>query len=236
MGETQCPHCGKNIKKSDYFCPRCGEIVAGGLEIAEEALSDDLMEKIDLSDYSDYIRILFNSRMDKWELNLLESGRHVLRKHFFERSEAEREAVHYLKVMGILNQGPSSASSGKRGRANYGGVFYSDTRSMWGVRVSGYRGSRILGYYASEKEAVEARENYVGEKSAKQTAMRKEKNIKTKALISFSERAGLWVVRMPKKRGGYELLGYYDSEDEAVEAKDAYLKEKEEQNQDDLVQ
>ena len=63
------------------------------------------------------------------------------------------------------------------------------------------------------------------EKSAKQKAMRNERNIKTEALISFSERAGLWVVRIPRRRGGYKLLDYYDSEEEAVEAKDAYFRE-----------
>jgi hypothetical protein len=63
------------------------------------------------------------------------------------------------------------------------------------------------------------------EKSSKKDKIRKEKNIKTEALISFSERAGLWVVRIPRRRGGYKVLDYYDSEEEAIEAKDAYFKE-----------
>ena len=96
---------------------------------------------------------------------------------------------------------------------------------MWGVKVKGYRGSRLLGYYRSEEEAIQAKEDYMAEKSAKQKAMRNERNIKTEALISFSERAGLWVVRVPRRRGGYKLLDYYDSEEEAIEAKDAYFRE-----------
>ena len=182
--------------------------------------------EINLSDYSDYVKILFNSRLDKWELNLLKDGRHVLRKNFFDREEAEMEAVHYLKEMGILESGgASSSSSQKSKRSHHEGVFYNDIRNMWGVRITGYRGSRILGYYASEEVAVRAREDYFAEKSAKQKEMRNERNIKTEALISFSERAGLWVVRVPRRRGGYKLLDYYDSEEEAIEAKDAYFKE-----------
>ena len=181
--------------------------------------------KINLSDYSDYVRIVFNSRIDKWELNMLEDGKHVLRKHFFDKSEAEMQALHYLGQIGVLNSGNLSKEKEKSTISRHSGIYYSDARRMWGVKVKGYRGSRLLGYYRSEEEAIQAKEDYLAEKSAKQKAMRNERNIKTEALISFSERAGLWVVRIPRRRGGYKLLDYYDSEEEAVEAKDAYFRE-----------
>ena len=181
--------------------------------------------KINLGDYSDYVRIVFNSRIDKWELNMLEDGKHVLRKHFFDKSEAEMQALYYLGQIGVLNSGNLSKEKEKSTISRHSGIYYSDARSMWGVKVKGYRGSRLLGYYRSEEEAIQAKEDYLAEKSAKQKAMRNERNIKTEALISFSERAGLWVVRVPRRRGGYKLLDYYDSEEEAVEAKDAYFRE-----------
>ena len=181
--------------------------------------------KINLSDYSDYVRIVFNSRIDKWELNMLEDGKHVLRKHFFDKREAEMQALHYLGQIGVLNSGNLSKEKEKSTISRHSGIYYSDARRMWGVKVKGYRGSRLLGYYRSEEEAIQAKEDYMAEKSAKQKAMRNERNIKTEALISFSERAGLWVVRVPRRRGGYKLLDYYDSEEEAVEAKDAYFRE-----------
>ena len=181
--------------------------------------------KINLSDYSDYVRIVFNSRIDKWELNMLEDGKHVLRKHFFDKREAEMQALHYLGQIGVLNSGNLSKEKEKSTISRHSGIYYSDARRMWGVKVKGYRGSRLLGYYRSEEEAIQAKEDYMAEKSAKQKAMRNERNIKTEALISFSERAGLWVVRIPRRRGGYKLLDYYDSEEEAVEAKDAYFRE-----------
>ena len=181
--------------------------------------------KINLGDYSDYVRIVFNSRIDKWELNMLEDGKHVLRKHFFDKREAEMQALHYLGQIGVLNSGNPSKEKEKSTISSHSGIYYSDARSMWGVKVKGYRGSRLLGYYRSEEEAIQAKEDYLAEKSAKQKAMRNERNIKTEALISFSERAGLWVVRVPRRRGGYKLLDYYDSEEEAVEAKDAYFRE-----------
>ena len=181
--------------------------------------------KINLGDYSDYVRIVFNSRIDKWELNMLEDGKHVLRKHFFDKSEAEMQAIHYLGQIGVLNSGNLSKEKEKSTISRHSGIYYSDAKNMWGVKVKGYRGSRLLGYYRSEEEAIQAKEDYLAEKSAKQKAMRNERNIKTEALISFSERAGLWVVRVPRRRGGYKLLDYYDSEEEAVEAKDAYFRE-----------
>jgi len=181
--------------------------------------------KINLGDYSDYVRIVFNSRIDKWELNMLEDGKHVLRKHFFDKREAEMQALHYLGQIGVLNSGNLSKEKEKSTISRHSGIYYSDAKNMWGVKVKGYRGSRLLGYYRSEEEAIQAKEDYMAEKSAKQKAMRNERNIKTEALISFSERAGLWVVRVPRRRGGYKLLDYYDSEEEAVEAKDAYFRE-----------
>ena len=135
------------------------------------------------------------------------------------------QALHYLGQIGVLNSGNLSKEKEKSTISRHSGIYYSDARSMWGVKVKGYRGSRLLGYYRSEEEAIQAKEDYLAEKSAKQKAMRNERNIKTEALISFSERAGLWVVRVPRRRGGFKLLDYYDSEEEAVEAKDAYFRE-----------
>ena len=195
------------------------------IQSSGDGFMSDESGKINLGDYSDYVRIVFNSRMDKWELNMLEDGKHVLRKHFFDKREAEMQALHYLGQIGVLNSGNLSKEKEKSTISRHSGIYYSDAKNMWGVKVKGYRGSRLLGYYRSEEEAIQAKEDYLAEKSAKQKAMRNERNIKTEALISFSERAGLWVVRVPRRRGGYKLLDYYDSEEEAVEAKDAYFRE-----------
>ena len=195
------------------------------IQSSGDGFMSDESGKINLGDYSDYVRIVFNSRIDKWELNMLEDGKHVLRKHFFDKSEAEMQALHYLGQIGVLNSGNLSKEKEKSTISRHSGIYYSDAKNMWGVKVKGYRGSRLLGYYRSEEEAIQAKEDYLAEKSAKQKAMRNERNIKTEALISFSERAGLWVVRVPRRRGGYKLLDYYDSEEEAVEAKDAYFRE-----------
>ena len=139
--------------------------------------------KINLGDYSDYVRIVFNSRIDKWELNM------------------------HLGQIGVLNSGNLSKEKEKSTISRHSGIYYSDARSMWGVKVKGYRGSRLLGYYRSEEEAIQAKEDYMAEKSAKQKAMRNERNIKTEALISFSERAGLWVVRVPRRQRKGRPLG-----------------------------
>ena len=195
------------------------------IQSSGDGFMSDESGKINLGDYSDYVRIVFNSRIDKWELNMLEDGKHVLRKHFFDKREAEMQAIHYLGQIGVLNSGNLSKEKEKSTISRHSGIYYSDAKNMWGVKVKGYRGSRLLGYYRSEEEAIQAKEDYMAEKSAKQKAMRNERNIKTEALISFSERAGLWVVRIPRRRGGYKLLDYYDSEEEAVEAKDAYFRE-----------
>ena len=195
------------------------------IQSSGDGFMSDESGKINLGDYSDYVRIVFNSRIDKWELNMLEDGKHVLRKHFFDKREAEMQALHYLGQIGVLNSGNLSKEKEKSTISRHSGIYYSDAKNMWGVKVKGYRGSRLLGYYRSEEEAIQAKEDYMAEKSAKQKAMRNERNIKTEALISFSERAGLWVVRVPRRRGGYKLLDYYDSEEEAVEAKDAYFRE-----------
>ncbi len=195
------------------------------IQSSGDGFMSDESGKINLGDYSDYVRIVFNSRIDKWELNMLEDGKHVLRKHFFDKREAEMQALHYLGQIGVLNSGNLSKEKEKSTISRHSGIYYSDAKNMWGVKVKGYRGSRLLGYYRSEEEAIQAKEDYLAEKSAKQKAMRNERNIKTEALISFSERAGLWVVRVPRRRGGYKLLDYYDSEEEAVEAKDAYFRE-----------
>ena len=106
--------------------------------------------KINLGDYSDYVRIVFNSRIDKWELNMLEDGKHVLRKHFFDKSEAEMQAFHYLGQIGVLNSGNLSKEKEKSTISRHSGIYYSDAKNMWGVKVKGYRGSRLLGYYRSE--------------------------------------------------------------------------------------
>ena len=84
--------------------------------------------KINLGDYSDYVRIVFNSRMDKWELNMLEDGKHVLRKHFFDKSEAEMQALHYLGQIGVLNSGNLSKEKEKSTISRHSGIYYSDAR------------------------------------------------------------------------------------------------------------
>ena len=90
-------------------------------------MSDD-RGKINLGDYSDYVRIVFNSRIDKWELNMLEDGKHVLRKHFFDKSEAEMQALHYLGQIGVLNSRNLSKEKEESTIARHRGIYYSEAR------------------------------------------------------------------------------------------------------------
>ena len=71
---------------------------------------------------------------------MLEDGKHVLRKHFFDKREAEMQALHYLGQIGVLNSGNLSKEKEKSTISRHSGIYYSDARSMWGVKVKGYRG------------------------------------------------------------------------------------------------
>ena len=198
--------------------------------IKETEISDSpvisLQNSINLIDYPDYVRILFNSRINKWELNFLKKGKHVLRKHFISLEDANKEAIHYLKEEDVLNKdGASEYNSPKNTRSKIQGIFFSETRNMWGVRIRGYRGSRVIGYYDTESEAIRAKEEYLEKKSTRPPIRPVKKDIEGDTKITFSERANQWVVRIPRRRGGYKKLGYYDSEDEYGSFENEYDRE-----------
>ena len=188
--------------------------------IKETEISDSpvisLQNSINLIDYPDYVRILFNSRINKWELNFL---KHAHRKYFISLEDANKEAIHYLKEMDVLNKdGASEYNSPKNTRSKIQGIFFSETLNMWGVRI------RVIGYYDTESEAIRAKEEYLEKKSTRPPIRPVKKDIEGDTKITFSERANQWVVRIPRRRGGSKRL-YYDSEEEAIAAKEAYFRE-----------
>ena len=83
----------------------------------------------------------------------------------------------------------------------------------------------MIGYYDTESEAIRAKEEYLEKKSTRPPIRPVKKDIEGDTKITFSERANQWVVRIPRRRGGYKKLGYYDSEEEAIAAKEAYFRE-----------
>ena len=187
-----------------------------------------LQDTINLIDYPDYVRILFNSKLNKWELNFLKEGKRILRKYFISLDEANKQAIKYLKDMDVLNKkGASKYTTPKSTRSKIQGIFFSENRNMWGVRIKGYRGSRVIGFYDTELEAIRAKEDYLEKKSAKPPVRPVKRDLESDTKITFSERANQWVVRIPRRRGGYTKLGYYDSEEEAIMAKEEYFRENE---------
>ena len=65
-------------------------------------------------------------------------------------------------------------------------------------------------------------DNYIQKKRENQAKLRRKFTKKeSDAIISFSERANQWVVKVKKKRG-FKKLGYYDTEEEAIAAKNEY--------------
>lgn len=209
---------------NDFF-----RVYGSSTDILDESLYKNLMfsdDFVDISQYSDLVQIIFNPKNNKWEVNLLRDGRSVVRKFFAGILDANNYATRYLKEMGELenlrDKKPVEQRQVKYKRSKHEFVFFSIKRNQWYVKVKGHVGSKIVGFYDSEEEAVTARDNYIEKKRENQAKLRR-KFVKKEsdAIISFNERANQWVVKVKKKRG-FKKLGYYDTEEEAIAAKNEY--------------
>ena len=206
-------------------------IYGSSTDILDESLYKNLMfsdDFIDISQYSDLAQIMFNPRKNKWEVNLFRDGKSVVRKFFIGILDANNYATHYLKEMGELDnlrdKKPSAPQKVKYRQSKHEFVFFSTKRNQWYVKVKGFKGSKIVGFYDTEEKAVAARDEYIEKKRENQKKLRPTKFIKDEsdAIISFHERSNQWIVKVKKKRGGFKKLGYYDTEEEAIAAKDEY--------------
>lgn len=201
-------------------------------DILDESLYKNLIfseDFVDISKYSDLVQIIFNSKNNKWEVNLFRDGNSVLKKFFKSIIDANNYATHYLKELGELDNLYDKKPIEKTYHVKYKKskekfIYFSTKRNQWYVRVKGFKGSKLVGFYDSEEEAVIARDNYIKEKKANHARLMPYKHHKNEsdAIISFHERSNQWIVKVKKKRGGYKRLGYYDTEEEAIAAKNEY--------------
>ena len=196
-------------------------------------------ESIDINDFGDYVKIIYNPKIDKHLLEFFNDGNLILSKSFKDIEMARVEAVQYLKEIGINRKNEDNelkehddGSSLKRKRSHHRDVYYSPSKGKWGAKVRGFKGSKFLGYYNSEREAYLARKAYLDEKEkVKEDMIREKKGIKSRKSetdmegIIFSKQSGKWLVRLKDKNGKYVNLGKFDSEEEAVFAKEEFLSE-----------
>ena len=204
-------------------------IYGSSTDILDEALYKNLMfsdDFIDISEYSDLVQIMFNPKNYKWEVNLFRDGRSVVKKFFAGILDANNFATRYLKELGELDnlrdKKPVKKQQVKYKRSKHEFIFFSTKRNQWYVKVKGHVGSKLVGFYDTEEDAVIARDNYIQKKRENQAKLRRKFTKKeSDAIISFSERANQWVVKVKKKRG-FKKLGYYDTEEEAIAAKNEY--------------
>jgi len=196
-------------------------------DLIKESKNETVEQNIDLKEYSDYVRIFFNQRNNKWEINLLDNNKPILTKFLPTLEEANEKGIKYLKDIGKLEKKSSRGIQRKYSKRD--GIFFSEARNMWGARVKGIKGSRILGYYNSEREAVQAKREYMNNKTDRTDILYGKTKVKNEIYVRFSKRANQWSVSIPRKRGGFKVIDYFDSEEEALKAKEEYLKSKEEE-------
>lgn len=207
-------------------------IYGSSSDLLDESLYKNLMFSdgfVDISKYSDLVEVIFNSKNNKWEVNLYRDGRSFLKKFFTNIFDANDYARLYLKEIGELDnlhdkKPIKSVQEVKRRKSRHKFVFFSVKRNQWFVKVKGVAGSKIVGFYETEDEAVKARDDYLEERKENRKRLRPKKFIKDEAdsSIKFHERSNQWVVIVKRKRGGFKKLGFYDTEEEAIAAKNEY--------------
>ena len=200
-------------------------------DILDESLYKNLMFSegfVDISDYSDLVQLIFNSKNNKWELNLYRDGKPFFKKFFVNILDANNLATHYLNDIGELNnlrdKKPIEHKKVKRQKSMHKSIFFSMKRNQWFVKMTGPAGSKIIGFYDTEDEALVARDKYIEERKEMRARLKPKKFVKNEsdALISFNKRADQWVVKVKTKKGGFKKLGYFDTEEEAIAAKNEY--------------
>ena len=217
-------------------------VYGSSTDLLDESLYKNVMfsdDFIDISRYSDLVKIIFNSKINKWEVTLFRENKFVLRKFFVNIFDANNFATHYLKDMGELDnlqdRKPIQKQEVKYRRSKHKNVYFSQKRNQWYVRFKSHIASKLVGYYDTEEEAVIARDNYLRNKREYQNKLKPKKHVKDEsdAIISFQERSNQWIVKVKNRKGRYKRLGYYDTEDEAIAAKNEYYGIVEEHQLDD---
>lgn len=179
---------------------------------------------IDLNEFSDLVQIKFNYKNKKWEVNFIKSH---LKKYFVSIVDANNHASRYLNELGEIDEfreKPPEPQNVKYRRSKHEFVFFSTKRNCWYVKVKGHVKSKFVGFYDTEEEAVIARDEYIQKKRENQAKLKPKKFHKNEsdAIISFDKKYELWVVKVKTRKGGFKKLGYYDTEQEAIDAKNEY--------------
>ena len=210
---------------NDFF-----RVYGSSNDLLDESLYKNVMFSegfVDISKYSDLVQILFNSKNNKWEVELYRNNRSVLKKFFTNLFDANDFAMQYLREMGELDnlqdKKPIQKEEVKRKRSRHKFILFSTKRNQWFVKVKGPAGSKIVGFYDTEDEAVIARDNYLKARKENREQLRPRfKRDEKDSAIKFHERSNQWVVIVKRKRGGFKKLGFYDTEEEAITAKNEY--------------
>ena len=200
-------------------------------DLLDESLYKNLMFSdgfVDISKYSDLVQIIFNSKTYKWEVNLYRDNKFILRKFFNNIIDANNFARQYLKEMGELEnlqdkKPVPQQQKVKYRRSHHEFIFFSQKRNQWFVKVKGVAGYKLVGFYDTEEEAVDARDEYLKMRKENREKLRPRfKKDESDSTIKFHERSNQWVVIVKRKRGGFKKLGFYDTEEEAIAAKNEY--------------
>ncbi len=189
---------------------------------------------IDLTHYSDYIGLKFNPRTSKWQVDFYDKGRLVNTKSFMDSNIANKEAIHYIKQLGVIGLKTEKKEETKeKFYSSHEGIYYSPRRGMWGAKVKGFKGFKFLGHFKTEEEAYNARVRYLENKEKTRQKFISEKRGLKSSLISqssgelvyFSKQKGKWIVRLKNKEGQIVNVGQFDSEEEANKAKEEFQRE-----------
>ena len=202
-------------------------------DLLDESLYKNLMFSdnfIDISKYSDLVQVKFNPKNNKWGVTLFRDNKQVLRKFFVNIFDANNFATRYLKEMGELDNLQDRTPikqqevKAKYRRSKHEHVYFSQKRNQWYVKFVSHIRSKIVGFYDTEEEAVRARDSYIKTKIERQKRLKPHKHHKheSDAIIAFQERSNQWIVKVKNKRGRYTRLGYFDTEEEAIAAKNEY--------------
>ena len=206
----------------------------------EDLLDEDVYEAVsysddfvDISDYSDYVKIHYDSKRERWIVRFFFNNAFTNQKKFLHPEEANKAALNYLRQHGeITPHGETpKEDSGKRTRSKYEGVYYSPERKKWGASVKGFRGKKFIGHFDTEEEAFLARKKHLDQKEkTRQELIAQKRGIKAVKTgnasgegIYFSNQSGKWIARVKNDEGKFIKLGQYDTEQEAIQAVDDYL-------------
>lgn len=195
------------------------------------SLSDDF---VDIADYSDYVKIHFDGERQRWIVRLFHNNEYSSQRRFKNPKEANRYALTYLRQLGEISHHKEEVipeEPNKKTRSQYKGVYYSPQRNKWGATVRGFRGKKFIGHFDTEEEAYLARKKYLDKKEqTKQELISTRRGIKAVKTgnnsgegIYFSKQSGKWIVRLKNDEGKYVNVGRFDTEEEAIQARDDYL-------------